>query len=229
MQGQQQINDKRHNLVVLASWTCLQLESDILAELRLPSSGIQSIENNLLLPYHIAAEDDSYAGLEGDGKQAEDAVLVVYTAQIYLRMRLNKAHREIYGPECLGKEQNEVREILKSHEQIFGHWQQTLPPQMAWDGSKLPPSDILSARLRAKYWGVRYIVNRPFPDYALHIMPHVDKGEKTIEEASVDADGNARVEAEINLFEAINGMDNEGNLGGYQTLHRSGYTEYGRL
>jgi hypothetical protein len=39
---------------------------------------------------------------------------------------------------------------------------------MAWDDRDKPSSDILDARLRAKYYGTLYIVNRPLLEYALH-------------------------------------------------------------
>ncbi|GAB7360772.1 hypothetical protein MBLNU230_g0760t1 [Neophaeotheca triangularis] len=207
--GQRQIKDKRQNLIVLASWTCLQLESDILAELRLPSSGIQSIENLLLMPHQIPGEEDNtYAGIQTNGSADDDEgyILFVYTAQMYLRRRLNQIHREMYGPECLGKEEHEVQMMLKGHEETLSAWRAGLPSTLAWSDSDPPPSDILSARLRAKYWGAKYIVNRPFLDYALHILPYVVEGDRTVEQASIDAHGNPRDKAEIHLFKAIEGM-----------------------
>ena len=203
--GQSQIKDKRSNLIVLASWTCLQLESDILAELRLPSSGIQNIENLLIFP-HKVPEDESYDALDTDGKQDDhDNILLFYTAQMFLRKRLNQVHREMYGPDCLTQTLGEVREMLKGHEITLSDWRASLPPALKWDDQDPPASDILAARLRAKYWGARYVVNRPFLDYALHIMPHAKDGQK-VNEVARDVHGNPRGKAEIHLFEAIEGM-----------------------
>ena len=204
--GQARIKDKRHNLIVLASWTCLQLESDILAELRLPSSNIKSVENMLLMPHNMPdSETENYEGLEPDGTQENQSygkILLFYTAQMFLRKRLNQVHQEMYGDQCLNQTLNQVREMLSGHERILGYWRETLPTGLRWNDHDPPPSDILDARLRAKYWGARYIINRPFLDYALHIMPHAKDG-RTIESVAVDSQGNPRDKAEIHLFKAI--------------------------
>lgn len=199
--SQQRIKDTRQSLIVMASWTCLQLESDILAELKLPSSGIQAVENLLLMP-HKVNEDESYSGLESDGRPDDyDIMLIYYSAQLFLRRRLNKVHQEMYGKDVLGKPLDEVLEILTSHESILEHWREGLPDTLQWKDDDPPPQDILNARLRAKYWGARYVINRPFLDYCLHIMPHTR--DMTVEAAATDGYGHPRDKADIHLFSAI--------------------------
>lgn len=203
--AQKRIKDTRQSLIVLASWTCLQLESDILAELRLPSSGIQNIENLLLMP-HKVPEDETYSGLEPDGRQEDyDNILIYYTAQLFLRRRLNQVHREMYGPECLSQPLSEVQEMLLGHENILTTWREGLPPLLRWNDSDPPSSDILAARLRAKYYGARYIINRPFLDYALHIMPGL-RDEHPMEAVARDGYGNPRDKADVHLFRAIENL-----------------------
>ena len=92
--------------------------------------------------------------------------------------------------------------MLSEHERILGYWRDTLPTGLKWEDTDLPPADILDARLRAKYWEARYICNRPFLDYALHIMPHTKDGQ-SIESVAVDSQGNPRDKAEIHVFKAI--------------------------
>lgn len=208
--GRLRIKDKRHNLIVLASWTCLQLESDILAELRLPSSNIKSVENMLLMPHNMPEnEQENYEGLEAtsaaeqsEETQAYNRMLLYYSSQMFLRKRLNQVHQEMYGDLCLSQTLAQVREMLSGHERILGYWREMLPVGLKWDDNDKPPADILDARLRAKYWGARYIINRPFLDYALHIMPHAKDG-RNIESVAVDSRGNPRDRAEIHLFKAI--------------------------
>jgi hypothetical protein len=206
--GRLRIKDKRHNLIVLASWTCLQLESDILAELRLPSSNIKSVENMLLMPHNMPEnEQENYEGLEASNEQSEESqaynrMLLYYSSQMFLRKRLNLVHQEMFGDQCLNQTLAQVREMLSGHERILGYWRETLPVGLKWEDTDEPPADILDARLRAKYWGARYICNRPFLDYALHIMPHAKDG-RSIESVAVDSQGNPRDRAEIHLFKAI--------------------------
>ena len=205
--GQARIKDKRHSLIVLASWTCLQLESDILAELRLPNSGIQGMEHMLLWPRDVPdSEAENYDGLEASSEREGDAnILLLYTAQMWLRKRLNQVHQEMYGNQCLSQTLPQVREMLSGHENMLGSWRETLPPSLQWHDDDRPAADILEARLRAKYWGARYVINRPFLDYALHLMAHVKEGHH-IESVAQDVHGNPRSPAEIHLFKAIEGM-----------------------
>ena len=107
--GQARIKNKRHRLIVLASWSCLQLESDILAEMRLPSSGIQTIENMLLMPYNMPdKKEESYEDIQlvqrdNNDLESYNNILLFYTAQIFLRKRLNQVHKEMYGEQCLNQ------------------------------------------------------------------------------------------------------------------------------
>ncbi|WPH00151.1 Hypothetical protein R9X50_00297400 [Acrodontium crateriforme] len=203
-EGQKLIKDKRDNLIVLAAWTCLQLESDILAELRLPSSGIQDIESLLLMP-HKVPDDETYDGLDGPGSSRHDNIMIYYSAQTFLRKRLNQVHKQMYGADCLNHSLEQVREMLQGHEYLLEAWRASLPEQLKWKDDDPLPENILDARLRAKYWGARYVVNRPFLDYALHIMSHVMKGCK-VRDVAVDVYGKPRDPAEIHLFEAIETM-----------------------
>ncbi|KAI6837593.1 hypothetical protein KC332_g8898 [Hortaea werneckii] len=200
--GQEMIKTKRHNLIVLAAWTCLQLESDILAELRLPSSHIQEIENRLAYPKEVPKDENT---MEFVGKTPENPVDIYYSFQLWLRLRLNQIHREMYGAACVNQPLEVVRQTIQGHDSILEGWRDIIPAPLQWSDSDPPASDILAARLRAKYWGARYVVNRPYLDYALHIWKHVRNG-RTVREAAFDAHRNPRDEAEIHLFEAIQGL-----------------------
>lgn len=111
-------------------------------------------------------------------------------------------HQEMYGDQCLDQSLSEVREMLVGHEETLGYWRKQLTKTMGWSNEDPPASDILDARLRAKYWGARYVANRPFLDYALHIMPQVKEG-RSLESVATDVHGNPRDKAEIHLFKAI--------------------------
>jgi hypothetical protein len=155
----------------VASWTCLQLESDILADVRLPSSGIQSIENVLLMPQNLGDNEDDTHDPHGMMNSYDDnnTILIYYCAQLFMRRKLNQIHREvrnlqvfrlhpcaeypqIYGSECLNAPLEHVREVLRGYEHILRSWRESLPLGYRWVDEDPPATNILSARLRAKYW-----------------------------------------------------------------------------
>ena len=75
---------------------------------------------------------------------------------------------------------------------------------MSWSDDDLPSSDILAARLRAKFYGAHYIATRPYLDYAIHVMDAVHNGQ-SLEEVTVDGSGAPRL-SELAVFRAIASM-----------------------
>jgi hypothetical protein len=152
---------------------------------------------------HKVKDDESYAGLDPNGPQHNpDNVLIYYSAQLFLRRRLDRVHQGLYGEALLCQPLEFVQDELQGHEDILQAWRMALPEMLKWEDDDPAPADILAARLRAKYWGARYIINRPFLDYALHVMPHI-RGGRSVEAAAVDRHGNIRDEADVHLFKAI--------------------------
>src|SRR5688500_15587867 len=84
-----------------------------------------------------------------------DRVLRSYLAQLYLRKSLNVIHQMLYNPEDPQALQRQdgtpagtiVEYLQKSLDTRF------VPPEFKFKQSDPPAQDILSARLRAKYWG----------------------------------------------------------------------------
>ncbi|KAK4551597.1 hypothetical protein LTR86_011068, partial [Recurvomyces mirabilis] len=201
-QEQKDTKDKRLNMIVLASWTCLQLESDILAELPIPSSAIHNVEDILLLPHKVPA-DETYNGL--DLCAGGNDVAVFYLLHVHLRRKLNEAHRQLSRSDRLDASVAQVAETLRSHDCLVTLWRNSLPGALIWNNAAAPVEDVLSARLRGKYWEARYVMNRPFLDYALHISPFTKEG-KAVREVACGVNSNRRDEAEICVFEAIASM-----------------------
>ncbi|KAI8629930.1 hypothetical protein F5Y19DRAFT_63937 [Xylariaceae sp. FL1651] len=147
---------RRDNQLAFAFWTCLQLESDILAELPLPQSGILQYESQMPYPNVNFAVSHGFP----------PHVIEGYLAQLYLRKQLNKVHNLLYDPEkdktnlrhneSMEEGINEIQTFLKSSRETW------VPPYYRWNDDDPLPSDILSARLRAKYWGSQVILYRPF-------------------------------------------------------------------
>lgn len=203
--AQKKIKDQRDNLILLAAWTCVQLESDILAELRLPSSGLPDNEHLLLLPREVPQVEVYNEPKANDGDDSFNFIMVFYSAQTFLRKRLNAVHRELYGAAYVDQKPSSVRDMLRGHNSVVAGWRDSLPVALQWDNSDTPATDILNARMRAKYWGACYVINRPFLDYVLHISPYVREG-KSVKDSALDVDGKPRDPADVHLFEAIQGM-----------------------
>ncbi|KAI1302024.1 hypothetical protein F5Y03DRAFT_215243 [Xylaria venustula] len=149
-------NSRRDNQLAFAFWTCLQLESDILAELPLPQSGILAYESQMPYP------NTEYASAHGFPQYVTEG----YLAQLYLRKQLNRVHNLLYDPakdklnsghyQIMERQINEIQAVLKSARNMW------VPLEYRWDDNDPLPDDILAARLRAKYWGSQVILYRPF-------------------------------------------------------------------
>ncbi|THY02741.1 hypothetical protein D6D02_05939 [Aureobasidium pullulans] len=189
--------NKNENLTVLAYWTALQLESDILAEWDYPRSGLTMLESSVCFPTNVRFAEEPPTKSDPD----DVAVELYYTAQMFLRSRLNEMHVSLYGAKISSTESWQLVPKLQMQSQTLGDWRH-LNKHIAWSDDDPPASDILAARLRGKYYGALYVGTRLYLDYALHVMPEIDKG-KTLEELTKDANGNQR-ETELALFAAIN-------------------------
>ncbi|XWX00702.1 hypothetical protein V2A60_008723 [Cordyceps javanica] len=145
------VEDTKYNQLSLAFWTCLQLESGLLAELPCPPSGLLNYENDMPHP--------NMSLLEGFPQPVLDS----YLGQLYLSTHLNNIHRTFYAPEdptrsgpidITFKDVDLVSAAVSSMEWVA--------PSCNFTEDDPPASDILSARLRAKYWGAQVLTYRPF-------------------------------------------------------------------
>ncbi|KAL1967833.1 hypothetical protein VTN77DRAFT_2522 [Rasamsonia byssochlamydoides] len=152
------------DLCDFAYWTCLQLESDILAELDLPASGISRSEGRIALPKGVFT-----LSLPNEIRAPNTMMMFFYSAQIHLRKVLNRVHTDLYKAEKTGQRRwsFNVLEVLSMNLEF---WRKSLPDVMKWDDRDPPSSDINTARMRAKYYGARYIIHRPVLYYVLHYM-----------------------------------------------------------
>ncbi|KAI1829218.1 transcriptional regulator family: Fungal Specific TF [Penicillium roqueforti] len=150
------------DLYDFAYWTCLQLESDLLAELDIPASGISRSEGRIPIPkgkWTIVLPNNLTA--------PKTMMMLFYSAQIHLRKVLNRVHTDLYKVEKQGQTRwsSTVQEALSLNLDL---WRESLPESMQWDESDPPANEINAARMRAKYYGARYIIHRPLLYHALH-------------------------------------------------------------
>ncbi|KAI8406207.1 hypothetical protein FOFC_13676 [Fusarium oxysporum] len=143
------IQETKYNQLDLTFWTCLPLESDLIAEMQLPPSGLLSYEDDMPHP--------NMSLLKGFNQRILDS----YPGQLYLRTHLNRIHRMFYAPEDPAKPgKDKFRNVGVVSDAVSGmHW---VAPSFAFREDDPPADDILAARLRAKYWGAQVITYRPF-------------------------------------------------------------------
>jgi hypothetical protein len=62
-------------------------------------------------------------------------------------------------------------------------WRNSLPKTMKWKDTDPPSNDINVARMRAKYYGARYIIHRPLLYHALHFagLPNANPTSASVE------------------------------------------------
>ncbi|KFZ15957.1 hypothetical protein V501_02491 [Pseudogymnoascus sp. VKM F-4519 (FW-2642)] len=146
------------NRTLFTFWTCLQLESDIVAELEVPQSGILSLESIMPWPNLIMAEKNNEISAKASW---------CYSMQLVYRRKLNIIHRDLYGP---GKEHEyQLAEMNKLPKfpyinAMIEELKKVMDtnPNLVWGEDDPPSSDILEARLRAKMYGAEVITTRHF-------------------------------------------------------------------
>ncbi|KAL4925917.1 putative C6 finger domain protein [Aspergillus undulatus] len=153
---------EKKDIVKFAFWTCLQLESDILAELDLPASGISRSESRISLP-----KGRIIHSLPNEISSPNTLMMFHYSAQTHLRKILNRVHTDLYKVARQGQTDwsPSVQETLHMNLEL---WRTALPVEMRWSDHDPPSSDINVARMRAKFYGARYIIHRPLLHAALH-------------------------------------------------------------
>lgn len=112
--------------------------------------------------YTIAIPDDLTA--------PSTMIMMFYSSQIHLCRSLNPVYPDLYKVEKHGQihwspKSPNVQEALSMNLDL---WRTSLPDIMKWKDTDPPATDINAARMRAKYYGARYIIHRPLLYHALH-------------------------------------------------------------
>ena len=155
----------RRNLINFAFWSCLQLESDILAEVELPPSGITRYESrqHKEMPTGVTLESIP----ESDG---QEDILRFYSYQVQLRRTMNDIHSMLYKIVPPGNKLQKpflaLPEVLDTN---LDSWRGMLN-DWDWAEDDHQSHNINVARMRAKYYGAKYIIHRPALHYALRVV-----------------------------------------------------------
>ncbi|GJP98590.1 C6 finger domain protein [Aspergillus niger] len=149
------------DLYNFAYWTCFQLESEILAQLNLPNSGISLYRDDVLLP-------SGRFTLNQRDITTVTRMMSLYSAQIFLQKTLYHVHTELYKVEehDQGYWSSTKVDILSS---ILEQWRSILPDFLRWEDGDPPSDDIKVANMRSEYYSARYLIYRPILYYVLHL------------------------------------------------------------
>ncbi|OAK94754.1 hypothetical protein IQ06DRAFT_81458 [Phaeosphaeriaceae sp. SRC1lsM3a] len=162
------------DLVLFVFWTCVQLESDIIAEMStLPTSNVTEHQSTVMYPAGVfeslpldPVDGVSLAVAQPRNSLNSDQEMMIYSSQIYLRVILNDAHNTLYGAKDKSKsfdraDPKAVADNANGHLGLLNSWRGMLPAYLAWDDEEPPSTDLNVARLRAKYYGALYMMLRP--------------------------------------------------------------------
>ncbi|KAF2844439.1 hypothetical protein T440DRAFT_326547 [Plenodomus tracheiphilus IPT5] len=160
------IDQYRLNPLICAYWTCLQLESDILAGMStLLPSGISEHKSNILYP------------------TGPDTIsMMILSSNLSLCISYNEANHDFCrGNKCASSETSNVEHALgyvKYRIETLQGWRRSLPPRLYWNDDESPPTNLDHAQLRAKYYGELSMMLRPSLWIATHIigLPAIDGG-----------------------------------------------------
>jgi hypothetical protein len=157
---QNTMNKSRRNLINFAFWSCLQLESDIAAELELPLSGIGRFES----PQHKELPTGETLDRIPESR-SDDDILRFYSYQISLRTTLNSIHAMLYreSKNFNSRPSDSIMSVLDIN---LENWRKMLN-DWDWDDDDHQHANINVARMRGKYYGAKYIIWRPVLRFAL--------------------------------------------------------------
>lgn len=154
----------RRDLINFAFWSCLQLESDILAEVELPPSGISRYEGRMMTEMPRGPEPDPECKETGGDVE----VVKLYLDQIQLRRTLNDIHRDLYKQQYGTQRAQVVFSIMKACNESLEGWRSKQDIWgLNWDDNDHKSDNINIARVRGKYYGAKYIIHRPALYFAL--------------------------------------------------------------
>ncbi|KAI9848465.1 MAG: hypothetical protein M1837_000260 [Sclerophora amabilis] len=134
-------------------WNALMFESDLLAELDLPHSGIVQFEESIGLPSGFKEEVDE----EPAGRDE----LWYFLAEIALRRLLNRVSHLIYSKGSMTSISS-LGPLVAELDYQLTQWYQGLPPSLQFPHNRVPHSNTVQTVLRFRYYACRTIIFRPY-------------------------------------------------------------------
>ncbi|OAA68869.1 Zn(2)-C6 fungal-type DNA-binding domain protein [Cordyceps fumosorosea ARSEF 2679] len=151
-------------LVERIYWNTLLFESDLLAELDLPHSGVAQFEEQVGLPGGFAAVDDGEAE-DGDVDASPGAAdeLWYFLAEIALRRLLNRVSQLLYADGALAETSSSLAPVVAELDYQLTQWYEGLPPALRFSFARARPlRDPVQTVLKLRYHACKVIIYRPY-------------------------------------------------------------------
>ncbi|GAB1318989.1 Echinocandin B biosynthetic cluster transcription factor ecdB [Madurella fahalii] len=142
----------QRELIERIYWNSLLFESDLLAELDLPHSGVVAFEENVGLP----------CGFEGDEQEAvgrDD--LWYFLAEIALRRLLNRVSQLIYSKDSMASTAS-LEPVAAELDFQLTQWYESLPMPLQFPFTRTMLPDPVQTVLRLRFYACRTIIYRPY-------------------------------------------------------------------
>jgi hypothetical protein len=133
-------------------WNALLFESDLLAEMDLPHSGIVQFEESVGLPGGFEPEDEDSVGRDD---------LWYFLAEIALRRLLNRVSQLIYSKDSMASTQS-LEPVVGELDYQLTQWYESLPMALQFSYSRSMLNDPVQTVLRLRYFACRTIIYRPY-------------------------------------------------------------------
>ncbi|OAA81166.1 Zn(2)-C6 fungal-type DNA-binding domain protein [Akanthomyces lecanii RCEF 1005] len=144
-------------LVERIYWNTLLFESDLLAELDLPHSGVAQFEEQVGLPGGFASD--------GEDDEQQDRVgadeLWYFLAEIALRRLLNRVSTLLYSDDAFVRPPN-LGHMVKELDYQLTQWYESLPPPLQFSFARVPLQDPVQTVLKLRYYACKVIIYRPY-------------------------------------------------------------------
>lgn len=139
-------------LVERIYWNTLLFESDLLAELDLPHSGVAQFEEEVGLPSGFEGDDQDPVGTDE---------LWYFLAEIALRRLLNRVSQLLYAEDAYAKTSN-LEPIVRELDYQLTQWYESLPPALQFSFARVPLQDPVQTVLKLRYYACKVIIYRPY-------------------------------------------------------------------
>jgi hypothetical protein len=143
-------------------WNALMIESDLLAELDLPHSGVVQFEESMRLPRSFPYDSSTPGSIE-ESPGNDD--LWYFLAEIALRRLLNRVSHLIYSHTHRRSNTFSIASLEPVAAELdyqLTQWYESLPSPVKFPRERLPAQDQIQTVLRLRYFACRTIIFRPY-------------------------------------------------------------------